>query len=411
MKRIIFILIAGFSVLSIQAEKNNDKSELLKSSSIYPYVPKWRQVYLKKMPKYDPNNYKVFAVDLRSYNLSKLDLRNDYNNLIYADFNTQTVWPALLPKEFDPGKVMELGKNPGLGVRKLHKEGITGKGVGVAIIDQRLLRTHNEYKGRLRLYKEFGYEKDSQEDSMHASAVSSIAVGRTCGVAPEADLYFFAANNLRTLPNDKYELYYDDHTKAINYVLELNKILPAKKKIRVISISWGYEKNTKGLNEFSETVLKAKKAGILVITTDLYHAFDYFINGIGRNELSNPDDITSATPGLFWEQALYRDRFWKSRNMIYVPMDNRTTADFTGDNEYVFYSGGGLSWTVPWLAGMYALACQVDPDITPEKFLKTAFETGTEAVFKHDNKEYKDVGNIINPKNLINTLKKENKNS
>ena len=36
----------------------------------------------------------------------------------------------------------------------------------------------------------------------------------------------------------------------------------------------------------------------------------------------------------------------------------------------------GRSWGVPYLAGLYALACQVDPDITPDKFWSTALDTG-----------------------------------
>lgn len=50
--------------------------------------------------------------------------------------------------------LMESGKNPGLGIRKLHKEGITGKGIGIAIIDQALLIDHVEYKEQLKMYEE-----------------------------------------------------------------------------------------------------------------------------------------------------------------------------------------------------------------------------------------------------------------
>jgi hypothetical protein len=49
-------------------------------------------------------------------------------------------------------------------------------------------------------------------------------------------------------------------------------------------------------------------------------------------------------------------------------MQARTTATPTGKEDYVFDVPGGMSWTVPYLAGMYALAAQVRPDITPEVF-------------------------------------------
>ncbi len=40
-----------------------------------------------------------------------------------------------MPAGCDPRKIMADAMNPGLGIRALHKQGITGKGVTVAIID------------------------------------------------------------------------------------------------------------------------------------------------------------------------------------------------------------------------------------------------------------------------------------
>jgi hypothetical protein len=60
----------------------------------------------------------------------------------------------LMPEAFSPDTLRELGLDPGLGVRQLHEAGITGKRVGVAIIDQTLLVNHVEYADRLRLYEQ-----------------------------------------------------------------------------------------------------------------------------------------------------------------------------------------------------------------------------------------------------------------
>ena len=40
---------------------------------------------------------------------------------------------------FDPAKLLEEGKNPGLGIHELHEEGIDGENVGIAVFDQPLL--------------------------------------------------------------------------------------------------------------------------------------------------------------------------------------------------------------------------------------------------------------------------------
>jgi subtilisin family serine protease len=61
-------------------------------------------------------------------------------------------------------------------------EQLTGKGVGLAIIDQGLLVNHVEYRDRLRLYEEIHCL--DQNAAMHGPAVASLAVGRTISVAP-----------------------------------------------------------------------------------------------------------------------------------------------------------------------------------------------------------------------------------
>ncbi len=146
---------------------------------------------LEAVPKYDPKNSNAFQVDLRSYNLSGLDLRDSGVALVHANFDDRTVWPApdRLPQGFDRQRIMEMGKNPGLGVRSLHARGITGRGVGIAIIDNPLLVDHQEYAERLRLYEEDNVASEEQAH-LHGPAVASIAVGKTVGVAPEADLYY-----------------------------------------------------------------------------------------------------------------------------------------------------------------------------------------------------------------------------
>ena len=75
---------------------------------------------------------------------SGLDLSESIDDLLYASFDDRTIWPAKekLPDEFNIEMFMKLGKNPGLGVQSLHNHGITGRGIGIAIIDQPLLTTH-----------------------------------------------------------------------------------------------------------------------------------------------------------------------------------------------------------------------------------------------------------------------------
>lgn len=86
-----------------------------------------------------------------------------------------------------------------------------------------------------------------------------------------------------------------------------------------------------------------------------------------------------------------------------VPMDSRCTAAPNGDTDYVFYSSGGMSWAVPWIAGIYALACQVKPDITPELFWETAQKTSVAARTEIDGST-EQFGRIVNPEGLLAAL-------
>lgn len=104
---------------------------------------------------------------------------------------------------------MEEGKNPGLGIRELHEQGITGKGVRVAIIDQKLLTDHEEYRDKLVSYTEYG-SAGKEPPSMHGPAVASLLVGEHCGVAPGVELVYAAT------PSGKPFL---EFTKALNEIL------------------------------------------------------------------------------------------------------------------------------------------------------------------------------------------------
>jgi hypothetical protein len=117
----------------------------------------------------------------------------------------RTIWPARLPEGFDVARVMDLGKNPGLGLRALHARGITGAGVGIGIIDQALLVQHVEYKKQLRLYEEIHWLEGS-DAQMHGPAVASIAVGKGVGVAPEADLHYIAEWHARSTGASGFEI-------------------------------------------------------------------------------------------------------------------------------------------------------------------------------------------------------------
>ncbi|GAH06138.1 unnamed protein product, partial [marine sediment metagenome] len=164
--------------------------------------------------------------DVRWKDLSKLDLSRDKRLIHSLTFNKLTVWPeqAKMPPGGDPNKILTDALNPGLGVRGLHQQGITGKGVNVAIIDQPVYLVHPEFAGKIVEYYDTGCETD--ESSMHGPLVASLLVGTNCGTAPGARVYYAAA------PSWKMDSAY--YAKGLNWIIEQNKNLPVSEKIRVV---------------------------------------------------------------------------------------------------------------------------------------------------------------------------------
>lgn len=358
---------------------------------------------LDSLPQFNPDSPDSLQVDLRSRDLTGLDLSESKQDLLYADFDSKTQWPPSdkMPVDFDWQKIMESNKDPGLKVRALHGKGITGKGVGIAIIDQTLLVDHIEYKDRIRMYEE---AEDITEGwlapRMHGAAVASIAVGKTTGIAPGADLYFIAS---AYCSEGTYET--NDFAclaKSIRRIIAINKNLLVDQKIRVLSISVGWGPESKGYKEVMAAVNEAKAANIFVISTSLSLTHGFNFHGLGRTPLSDPNDFWSYRPGLWWQKRFYQKGF--SSPTLLVPMDSRTTASPTGTEDYVFYREGGWSWVVPYLAGTYALAVQVKPEVTPEEFWETALNTGKTIHIGYRGKDYM-FGIILDPPALIEAIK------
>ena len=295
---------------------------------------------------------------------------------------------------------METGKNPGLGIRALHEKGITGKGISIAIVDQALNPDHTEYADNLMNYELLHCCDNGAQ--MHGSAVTSIAAGKNCGVAPDAKVYYIAST-FGTYSAGGMKMNLNYMADSIDRILEINTFLPEENKIRVISISRGFS-SEKGADAVRAAVERAKQAGVFVITTSTEDNYGFSLMGLGKQEQSaDPDDIAACRPGNFWSGYFYSGEMADASHMLLVPMDARTYASWYTTDGYEFASSGGLSWSVPWLAGLYALCLQVDDDLTPEHFIEAAFETGTIRTIEYQGKSY-EFGTIINPAALIEEL-------
>lgn len=341
----------------------------------------------------DPN----FGYDFRYCDLSELDLSGI--DLWQSSFSTTTVWPDQLPEGFSPEDILEAGKDPGLGIRALHQQGIDGTGVGIAIIDQPLLTGHEQYKDNLMLYERVHCR--GEEAAMHGPAVASLAVGKDIGVAPGAKLYYIATTHGHNGDNG-YQFDAGILADCIDRVVEINGQLPDGEKIRVISISRGFNEQDEGYDRMLEAIAHAEKNGIFVLTTSPQEYASFQLYGLDRDIGGEADDLSAYHPAA-WISEQYYAWMATQEHLLLVPSGGRTYASANGAWKYEWGYTGGMSWGVPWLAGVYALCCQVDPDLTPERFIEAAEQAGKTIEVEANGTTYS-IGKVVDPAGTIDLL-------
>lgn len=338
--------------------------------------------------------------DLRGLDLSNKDFRNiPMEVLLTTDFDDTTKWPnnEKLPVNFEPKIILEMGKNPGLGLRELHNQGITGKGINVAIIDQKLDLNHKEYSDNIIDYDEVNNSGD-EEMSMHGPGVASLFVGKNCGVAPEAKLHYMAVPS-----GDNSDWSYP--TEALKNIIDFNGKAEEKDKIKIVSFSNGYPNPVfKGdLIKFQDTIEEARKNGIIFIEANTF--FDFNFIGGGSIDL-NKEDINKYKLWSAIENKIQMfdgiNSSWNKKDRIIVPCDDRTIAsswnkkEKDGPDEYSYNGRGGISWSIPYLAGVFTLMLQVNKNLKIEEMVKIIQDT-----VSVNNEDLK----IINPKAAIESAK------
>ena len=188
----LIVSICGFAAIFIFNSFLFYNTEYSGSGNVFGVLERkasQKSKHKNKEPFKNKNN-KSINRDLSGSDLSALDLGDKAVILLNSDFDAFTKWPNELPKSFVPSKIFEMGKNPGLAIKELHKKNINGKGVSIAIIDQRIFTDHPGYKERLKLYEEIHYSKlhNLLERGGHGEAMVSIAAGNVSGVAPGSDI-------------------------------------------------------------------------------------------------------------------------------------------------------------------------------------------------------------------------------
>jgi subtilisin family serine protease len=307
------------------------------------------------------------------------DLSGFGDGLVTLTFNQRTEWPTAgrMPKSPTPAELLELAMNPGLGIRELHRQGITGKGVAVAIIDQPLYRDHPEFAGKIVAYEDTGCNSTS---SMHGPAVASLLAGNRMGVAPGVKIYYAAAPSW--LSDAAY------YAKALDWILAQNRNLSKAGRIRVVSVSAAPSGKGSPFKKngalWDVAVARAEAEGVVVLDCTAEHGV------IGSCWFRGQDRKApgSCIPGFAGTPAR------RVGDRVLAPTSPRTVAEEyrEGDFGYAHFGRGGLSWAIPYAAGVMALRWQVHPEMTAREAVDLLRHTAAPT----------DGGRVIDPERFVN---------
>jgi hypothetical protein len=327
--------------------------------------------------------------DLREKDLSRLSA--DF--LSRQTFDQNTRWPEenKLPRGFSPIAWLARGKDPGLGIKDIHKQGVTGKGVSVAVIDKPIFAGHQEFEGRI-VYRRIAPEvKRNSFLHFHGISCASILAGSTCGVAPEATIYYFAT------PDTARRFYY--YSLALDELVKVNESLPPKNKIRIVSISDGISREDRDWPTWESAVKKAEASGVKVLCSTST-ALKGFVWGGCRpdKDRGSPSNYDIA---LYWLDRIQRSQSSEEeKGLLYaniiIPGDFRTTSSNMAEDTYIYWGKGGFSWAIPYVAGLAGLAWEIKPTMKFEEIIE---------VLKSTKDVNEDGKKVINPRAFIKAVR------
>ena len=294
-------------------------------------------------------------------------------SLIVGD---NTTFNGPLPRGYDPEALLEWGKDPGLNVDILHAHGFTGKGAVIAYIDQPVA-PHEEYD-RETVHIENPPELDN---SFHGPAVLSLLAGETIGVAPEAEVYYVSAIS----GDGASQLHEAD---ALYRVIAINETLPEGEKITMVGFSDNISSGEPYEEEFRRAAQACKDAGIMVWFCGENGAVTF----LPYADKNDPDNLVLDQ----WGGGL--------PSLAYVPSSGRTVAATLRDTNYIYFPTGGLSWTMPYTLGLYAIAVSIDPSLDQEALrtlIRSTAYIGTRKTLPGDALSRTEEIRIVNPVGFV----------
>jgi len=290
--------------------------------------------------------------DLSQYDLSGLD--KEY--FLWLTFNSSTIFPPAdkMPAGISPEEILQRGKDPMLGIKKLHAQGIDGSGVKIAVFDSAWQSSdHQEYVGA-------NIEVVDIVDSdphFHADGVLANLCGRNIGVAPSASILHYS-NSMGGGEKGN-----DARIECLQDVL---KRVKGGDAIRAVNISAPLvfnnevrsEEYEKAKEQMMPLILELEELGCEVIDAEKWG---------GDFSLCDFNHETGNIQPSNWRNS--RSERIDMGEVAFVS-GGKVRPETATEDGYKYERDASVSWTIPQVVGMYALTLQQNPNLTWSQFAR-----------------------------------------
>lgn len=266
----------------------------------------------------------------------------DFKIIRKIPFSTRTVFPEKHPFHFSQS-IYHVDDD----IKKLHEMEIDGSKMNIAIIDFYFETIPNELKECLFYLKKC---TENSEVSFHGTTVACQLCGKNLGIAPKANLWFYATGQGRNN-------IVNDDLIALKDIYEQNK---NGANIKVISISGSRHRENP---EFQEVYQKLLNQGCYIIDSLLF----------GENFTSI--NVDANTGELYYTDRQEQAMGDEIKTKIAIKTGGKMTPLVTTENDYLYCGQATYSWSIPILTGYFTLALQVNPELTYDEFVSLARTT------------------------------------
>lgn len=308
---------------------------------------------------------KVHSIDeiknahiLDYHDLSELDLR-EYKHLFdYAPteslpnfgirgWTTNVIWPSpdKMPDGFNPRTIMEHAKMP---AGKPNRT--TGRGINIAVIDNMLDTTNPEYADNIKFIQD-PLRNQELPPNKHASMVMGQIVGKSTGIATDANIYYFTKVSYKD--RKKFD---KDMIEILRNVIKFNQAQKPENKIHILSCSWGARK--KYQPEVCALLDQLESDGVKIILCTSDYMKDATLSGRDFMPCNNPN-MTNVQPNVQTagdETVRMLNLPFGPNKVIGIPTNMRTTP--LESDGWQYNTTGGESSAAPYIAGVYACALE-----------------------------------------------------